>query len=160
MKGWSYRLARGAVHGAIVKPDGKRLLVKNELLEEDARRITACVNACRGLETDDLEATGLISAVGYQLARLRQLVSVTTRDAAGHIAPADEIERVNQSARAVLAGAAPVAGLGDPATRVIPLELLQRVTKDEPATTPEQMFIELKAHAGALSELRRMVRGS
>ncbi|MDH0961054.1 hypothetical protein EGJ86_23520 [Pseudomonas sp. o96-267] len=145
--------------------------MKNELLEEDARRITACVNACHGLETDDLEATGLISAVGYQLARLRQehdqlldqlrqLVSVTTRDAAGHIAPADEIERVNQSARAVLAGAAPVAGLGDPATRVIPLELLQRVTKDEPATTPEQMFIELKAHAGALSELRRMVRGS
>ena len=33
----------------------------------NARRIVACVNACAGLSTDDLEKTGLVSAVGYQL---------------------------------------------------------------------------------------------
>lgn len=35
--------------------------------EDNARRIVACVNACRGLATDDLEQTGLASAFGYQL---------------------------------------------------------------------------------------------
>lgn len=35
--------------------------------EETERRVSACVNACAGLSTDDLEKTGLISAVGYQL---------------------------------------------------------------------------------------------
>lgn len=35
--------------------------------EEDARRIVACVNACRGLPTDELEQKGLITAVGTQL---------------------------------------------------------------------------------------------
>ncbi|QHF00529.1 hypothetical protein LCG56_27500 (plasmid) [Pseudomonas cannabina pv. alisalensis] len=35
--------------------------------EANARRIVACVNACQGLDTGDLEATGLVSAVGYQL---------------------------------------------------------------------------------------------
>lgn len=38
--------------------------------EANARRIVACVNACRGLSTEDLEKTGLVSAVGYQLQRL------------------------------------------------------------------------------------------
>jgi len=35
--------------------------------EEDARRIVACVNACRGLPTDELEQKGLVAAVGTQL---------------------------------------------------------------------------------------------
>jgi hypothetical protein len=30
----------------------------------------ACVNACQGLDTGHLEATGLVSAVGYQLIEL------------------------------------------------------------------------------------------
>lgn len=34
---------------------------------EDARRIVACVNACRGLPTDELEQKGLVAAVGTQL---------------------------------------------------------------------------------------------
>ncbi|MDD9228938.1 hypothetical protein PVL97_04635 [Aeromonas hydrophila] len=33
----------------------------------DARRIVACVNACRGLPTDELEQKGLVAAVGTQL---------------------------------------------------------------------------------------------
>lgn len=40
--------------------------------EANARRIVACVNACRGLSTDDLEKTGLVSAVGHELLRLEQ----------------------------------------------------------------------------------------
>lgn len=39
--------------------------------EANARRIVACVNACRGLSTDDLEKSGLVSAVGYELQRLQ-----------------------------------------------------------------------------------------
>lgn len=38
--------------------------------EENARRIVACVNACRGLPTDELEQKGLISAVGTELLEL------------------------------------------------------------------------------------------
>ncbi|WP_459575862.1 hypothetical protein [Aeromonas enteropelogenes] len=34
---------------------------------DDARRIVACVNACRGLPTDELEQNGLVAAVGTQL---------------------------------------------------------------------------------------------
>lgn len=34
---------------------------------DNARRIVACVNACAGLSTDDLEKSGLISAVGNEL---------------------------------------------------------------------------------------------
>ena len=35
--------------------------------EATARRIVACVNACQGLDTGDLEQHGLVSAVGYEL---------------------------------------------------------------------------------------------
>lgn len=38
--------------------------------KENARRIVACVNACRGLGTDELEQHGLVSAVGYELIEL------------------------------------------------------------------------------------------
>ena len=37
---------------------------------DDARRIVACVNACRGLSTDELEQHRLVSAVGYELIEL------------------------------------------------------------------------------------------
>lgn len=39
----------------------------DEAVIPDARRIVACVNACRGLPTDELEQKGLIAAVGTQL---------------------------------------------------------------------------------------------
>lgn len=39
---------------------------------EDARRIVACVNACRGLSTDELEQHGLVPAVGSELAELER----------------------------------------------------------------------------------------
>jgi hypothetical protein len=42
---------------------------------EDCRRVVACVNACRGLDTDNLEKTGLVSAVGYELRDLDAKVS-------------------------------------------------------------------------------------
>lgn len=35
--------------------------------ENDSRRIVACVNACRGLPTEELEQKGLVAAVGTQL---------------------------------------------------------------------------------------------
>lgn len=35
--------------------------------EDNARRIVECVNACRGLPTDELEQKGLVAAVGTQL---------------------------------------------------------------------------------------------
>ncbi|WP_328222342.1 hypothetical protein [Aeromonas caviae] len=38
----------------------------------DARRIVACVNACRGLPTDELEQKGLVAAVGTQMLELEQ----------------------------------------------------------------------------------------
>lgn len=34
---------------------------------ENARRIVACVNACRGLQTVELERNGLVAAVGAEL---------------------------------------------------------------------------------------------
>ena len=37
---------------------------------DDYRRARACVNACRGLGTDELEQHGLASAVGYELIEL------------------------------------------------------------------------------------------
>lgn len=40
--------------------------------QQDARRIVACVNACRGLPTDELEQKGLVAAVGTQLLELEQ----------------------------------------------------------------------------------------
>lgn len=36
----------------------------------NSRRIVACVNACRGLSTDELELRGLVSAVGTELMAL------------------------------------------------------------------------------------------
>lgn len=39
----------------------------DETVIPDARRIVACVNACRGLPTDELEQNGLVAAVGTQL---------------------------------------------------------------------------------------------
>lgn len=38
----------------------------------NARRIVACVNACRGLSTDELEKHGLVSAVGTELIELEK----------------------------------------------------------------------------------------
>lgn len=35
--------------------------------EAKARRITACLNSCRGLSTDDMEKSGLATAFGNQL---------------------------------------------------------------------------------------------
>lgn len=35
--------------------------------ENDSRRIVACVNACRGLPTEELEQKGLVSSVGAKL---------------------------------------------------------------------------------------------
>ncbi|TNI56543.1 hypothetical protein CF126_08800 [Aeromonas dhakensis] len=40
---------------------------------ENASRIVACVNACRGLPTDELEQKGLVAAVGNQLLDLESL---------------------------------------------------------------------------------------
>ncbi|MGU5817828.1 hypothetical protein ACV1EH_00535 [Aeromonas caviae] len=40
--------------------------------QQDARRIVVCVNACRGLPTDELEQKGLVAAVGTQLLELEQ----------------------------------------------------------------------------------------
>lgn len=40
--------------------------------ELNARRIVACVNACRGLPTDELEQKGLVAAVGSELLVLDQ----------------------------------------------------------------------------------------
>ncbi|MBP4059581.1 hypothetical protein [Aeromonas sp. Prich7-2] len=42
-------------------------LVSGRTAIANARRIVACVNACRGLPTDELEQKGLVAAVGTQL---------------------------------------------------------------------------------------------
>lgn len=66
--------------------------------ELNARRIVACVNACRGLPTDELEQKGLVAAVGTQLLAadgrsegqervIRKLAS-TTADAENKLADA------------------------------------------------------------------------
>lgn len=39
----------------------------DEEAKANARRIVACVNACKGLDTEGLERNGLVSAVGYEL---------------------------------------------------------------------------------------------
>ena len=40
--------------------------------QENARRIVACVNACRGISTDELEQHGLVSAFGAELMELEK----------------------------------------------------------------------------------------
>lgn len=40
--------------------------------KDNARRIVVCVNACRGLPTDELEQKGLVAAVGTQLLDVEQ----------------------------------------------------------------------------------------
>lgn len=60
---------------------------------DNARRIVACVNACRGLPTDELEQKGLVAAVGAELLELEQqrdellaaLVAVQKNDADGYL---------------------------------------------------------------------------
>jgi hypothetical protein len=44
--------------------------VCQDVNEANARRIVACVNACRGLPTDELEQRGLVQAVGAELIEL------------------------------------------------------------------------------------------
>ena len=48
--------------------------------QENARRIVACVNACRWLSTDELEQHGLVSAVGYELIELTKQRDELLRD--------------------------------------------------------------------------------
>lgn len=66
--------------------------------QANARRIVACVNACRGLPTDELEQKGLVAAVGTQLLaaddraegqerEIRRLVSIAA-DAENQLADA------------------------------------------------------------------------
>ena len=45
-------------------------LIGKSITEANARRIVACVNACKGLDTAHLESSGLVSAVGYELIEL------------------------------------------------------------------------------------------
>ena len=40
--------------------------------KDNARRIVACVNACRGLPTDELEQKGIVAAAGTQLLDVEQ----------------------------------------------------------------------------------------
>jgi protein tyrosine phosphatase (PTP) superfamily phosphohydrolase (DUF442 family) len=40
--------------------------------EANTRRIVACVNACRGLPTEELEQKGFVAAVGTQLLKVEQ----------------------------------------------------------------------------------------
>ncbi|MFQ2035205.1 hypothetical protein ACK35Y_20045 [Aeromonas veronii] len=44
----------------------------DEAVIPDARRIVACVNACHGLPTEELEQKGLVAAVGTQLLDVEQ----------------------------------------------------------------------------------------
>ena len=59
--------------------------------ENDARRIVACVNACRGLSTDELERFGLASAFGTELIELEkqrdQLLAALECIANSHLLP-------------------------------------------------------------------------
>lgn len=55
-------------------------LIGESIIEANARRIVACVNACRGLGTDELEQHGLVSAVGYELIELTKQRDELLRD--------------------------------------------------------------------------------
>ena len=55
-------------------------LIGESITEANARRIVACVNACRGLGTDELEQHGLVSAVGYELIELTKQRDELLRD--------------------------------------------------------------------------------
>lgn len=46
--------------------------IASEEGKANARRIVACVNACRGLPTDEMEKSGLASAFGNQMLELEQ----------------------------------------------------------------------------------------
>lgn len=51
------------------KPD---FYIANNGFEDKARRVVACLNACRGLPTDELEKSGLVSVVGTQMIELEK----------------------------------------------------------------------------------------
>ena len=55
-------------------------LIGESIIEANASRIVACVNACRGLGTDELEQHGLVSAVGYELIELTKQRDELLRD--------------------------------------------------------------------------------
>ena len=55
-------------------------LIGESIIEANARRIVACVNACRGIGTDELEQHGLVSAVGYELIELTKQRDELLRD--------------------------------------------------------------------------------
>lgn len=56
--------------GQILGPDST--YITSVVKPDVRRRIVACVNACRGLPTDELELNGLVSAVGNQLLDVEQ----------------------------------------------------------------------------------------
>lgn len=49
--------------------------VSGRTAHANARRIVACVNACRGLATNELEQKGIMAAVGTELLELDKLVA-------------------------------------------------------------------------------------
>lgn len=51
------------------KPD---FYIANNGFEDKVRRVVACLNACRGLPTDELEKSGLVSTVGTELIELQR----------------------------------------------------------------------------------------
>lgn len=51
------------------KPD---FYIANNGFEDKARRVVACLNACRGLPTNELETIGLVGAVGTELIELQK----------------------------------------------------------------------------------------
>ena len=70
---WAHR------NGRIYQADRDVLTIANisrafdgNFSEANARRIVACVNACRGLSTDELERFGLASAFGTELIELEK----------------------------------------------------------------------------------------
>ena len=73
---WPMIMAGGVVAGKIIANVNPKSFccVGGDFVEmpsaDNARRIVACVNACRGLSTDELEQHGLVSAVGYELMEL------------------------------------------------------------------------------------------
>ena len=52
-------------------------LICESICKEDARRVVACVNACRGIETETLELSAFLNE--RELARLRTAVEIEVR---------------------------------------------------------------------------------
>lgn len=77
---WKVGIVGGVISGDFIiaqpfKERGYGPLLDDETMHENSRRIVACVNACAGIETKELEESGIVSRRNIAKSLLDELIS-------------------------------------------------------------------------------------